>query len=281
VIDTQDNKIPVAWSISGSDSCGGTGIQSDLKTFHDFGACGCSVITAITAQNSFATGYSVATEHKSVVAQINALDSDMPADVIKVGILPNLDIVETVVKYFDDYQGYVVYDLELEASGEALLIEAGELLRSSLLPRVDLLVVNVEEAGALTDIDVASFEQMESAAASLIALGTRSVLITGAKFGDNGQRFDYWTDGTEVIWVTVDGAPGVNNRGGGCILSAAITAALAKGHEFKEALSLAKAYVTQGIRGAKSIGSGPGAVAHLGLPAESGDRPLLSDQRPA
>ncbi|ARN74418.1 bifunctional hydroxymethylpyrimidine kinase/phosphomethylpyrimidine kinase [Oceanicoccus sagamiensis] len=280
MIDT-NNKIPVVWSISGSDSCGGTGIQSDLKTFHDFATCGCSVVTAITAQNSFATGYSVATERKSVVAQINALDSDMPADVIKVGILPNLDIVETVVKYFDDYQGYVVYDLELEGSGEALLGEAGELLRSSLLPRVDLLVVNVEEATALTGNEIGSFEQMESAAASLMAIGSRSALITGAKFGDSGQRFDYWTDGEEAIWVTVDGAPGVNNRGGGCILSAALAAALANGHAFKDALSLAKAYVTQGIRGAKAIGSGPGAVAHLGLPDQEEDKPLLSDKRPA
>ncbi|MCP3907832.1 MAG: hydroxymethylpyrimidine/phosphomethylpyrimidine kinase [Oceanicoccus sp.] len=281
MIDTKNNKIPVVWSISGSDSCGGTGIQSDLKTYHDFGACGCSVITAITAQNSFAAGYSVATERKSVVAQINALDSDMPADVIKVGILPNLDIVETVVKYFDDYQGYVVYDLELEASGEHLLAEAGDLLRSSLLPRVDLLVVNVEEAAALTDAAITTFEEMEAAAASLMASGTRSVLVTGAKFGDNGQRYDYWAEGTETIWVTVEGAPGVNNRGGGCVLSAAIAAALSQGHSFKEALSLAKAYVTQGIRGAKSIGSGPGAVAHLGLPTQDGDKPHLSGQRPA
>lgn len=280
MIDTKNNKIPVVWSISGSDSCGGTGIQSDLKTYHDFGACGCSVITAITAQNSFATGYSVAAERKSVVAQINALDSDMPADIIKVGMLPSLDIVETVVKYFDDYQGYVVYDLELEASGEQLLTEADDLLRSRLIPRVDLLVVNIEEATALTGAQITSFEKMETAAVSLQALGARSVLITGAKFGDTGQRFDHWTDGTEEIWVTVNGALGVNNRGGGCVLSAAIAAALSQGHAFKEALSLAKAYVTQGIRGAEAIGSGPGAVAHLGLPTDDGDKPQLSVSRP-
>lgn len=280
MIDTKNNKIPVVWSISGSDSCGGTGIQSDLKTYHDFGACGCSVITAITAQNSFATGYSVAAERKSVVAQINALDSDMPADIIKVGMLPSLDIVETVVKYFDDYQGYVVYDLELEASGEQLLTEADDLLRSRLIPRVDLLVVNIEEATALTGAQITSFEKMETAAVSLQALGARSVLITGAKFGDTGQRFDHWADGTEEIWVTVNGALGVNNRGGGCVLSAAIAAALSQGHAFKEALSLAKAYVTQGIRGAEAIGSGPGAVAHLGLPTDDGDKPQLSVSRP-
>ena len=91
-----DQKKPVVWTIAGSDSGGGAGVQADLHTFQDFAVHGCSVITALTAQNSFALGYCVATERKSVVAQINALDSDMPAAAIKLGMLANAEIVETV-----------------------------------------------------------------------------------------------------------------------------------------------------------------------------------------
>ena len=65
------------------------------------------------------------TEKKAVAAQINALDSDMPADAIKLGILPSKDIVESVIKYLEDFKGFVVYDLELENSGEVLLGEGG------------------------------------------------------------------------------------------------------------------------------------------------------------
>jgi len=164
VTESQQQKMPIVWSISASVSGGGSGIQADLHTFHDFMVHGCTVVTALIAENSFAQGYSVATERKNVVAQINALDSDMPADVIKLGVLPSLEVVETVSKYIVDYDGFVIYDLELDSSGESLLTEAGDLVRNTLLPRVDLLVVNVAEADAVLETKIEDPESMEAAA---------------------------------------------------------------------------------------------------------------------
>ena len=45
--------LEVALTIAGSDSGGGAGIQSDIKTFSTLGIFGCSVVTAITSQNTF------------------------------------------------------------------------------------------------------------------------------------------------------------------------------------------------------------------------------------
>ncbi|MFA7552604.1 MAG: bifunctional hydroxymethylpyrimidine kinase/phosphomethylpyrimidine kinase [Spongiibacteraceae bacterium] len=274
-------KLPVVWTISNSDCSSGTGIQSDLQTFKDFEVEGCSVITQLTAQNSFALGYSLAIERKSVVAQINALDSDVPANAIKLGALPNRETVEIVIKYLDDYKGFVVYDLELETSGEALLAETGDLVRTKLLPRVNLLVINLEEASALVGTAVSSPAEIVAAAESLLASGSNMVLITGAQFAAvEGKRFDYWSDGNEGLWISVNAYATINNRGGGCVLSAAIAAGIGHGMGMQETLGLAKAYVTQGISGAHQVGNGPGAVAHLGWPTSEDHMPEFSKQAP-
>ncbi len=259
---------PVVWTIGHSDSCAGTGVQADLHTFHDFELYGCNVITALVAQNSFARGYSVPTERKSIVAQINALDSDMPAKVIKVGALPNLDALEPVAKYLADYDGYVIYDLELE-SCEELVATEGKRIRDEFLPRVDLFVANTNEVAAIIDVKVEGREDMLAAAERLLVAGARSVLITGAQFPEfAGKRIDYWSDGVQSFWAIIEAVSSVNNRGGGSTLSAALTATIARGHEIREAMSIAKAYVTRGIIEGNQVGSGPGSVAHLGMPNE-------------
>lgn len=279
----QQQKRPVVWSISSSDSSGGAGIQADLLTFHDLGVQGCSVITALTAQNSFALGYTVATERKNVVAQINALDSDLPAQAIKLGMLANREIVETVVKYLDDYSGFVVYDPVLDnCDGGSLLEDTSDLFQQTLLPRIDLLTPNITVAQQLTGIRIDSQHAMVSACEKLLAMGARSVMITGAVFNDApGKRLDFWSDRDKQLWLAGEDIPTVNDRGCGCTFSAAIAAGVGLGLEWEETLTLARSYVTQGIRAAVQIGGGPGAVAHLGWPKNSVDAANLTPQYPS
>ena len=270
---------PIAWSIAGSDSGGGAGIQADLATFQDFAVHGCTVITAITAQNSFAVGYVAVTHRRALAAQINALDSDLPANAIKVGMLASEEVVEMVAKYLKEYPGFVVCDPVTRASsGDSLITgDATNALLDQLLPRVDLLTPNRNEVEALLGRQLRGLEDVEKAGKEMVALGARSVLITGGHFDAlNGERLDYWTDGEDGFWLHGRDVQTVNSHGSGCTLSSAVTAAVARGYDLKDALVLGKAYVTQGLRLSSQIGGGPGAVAHMGWPTHWWDLPTVS-----
>src|SRR5881392_1857117 len=85
-------------TIAGSDSGGGAGIQADLRTFAAHGLHGASAITAVTAQNSVAVVDFVALDPRMVVAQIEAVASDMPVAAVKTGMLATPAIVAAVAE---------------------------------------------------------------------------------------------------------------------------------------------------------------------------------------
>ncbi len=273
----------IAWTIAGSDSGGGAGVQADLKTFQHFDVHGCSVITALTAQNSTAVGHIQTTPHKALVAQINALDSDLPASAIKLGMLADTTIVQSVAKYLQDYRGQVVCDPVLKASSGSLLAtaEVTDLIRSDILPLVTLITPNRDEAAALLNRELTGVDAIEKAAHDLLAMGPQSVLITGGHFeAVNGNRLDYWTDGDNSFWLSGPSIDTIHSHGSGCTLSSAITACLAKGYALADALVLAKAYVTNGFRHAVQLGGGPGPVAHCKQATTLDNLPRLHRQRP-
>jgi len=284
VFENQSTKVPVVWTIGASDPSSGSGVQADLLTFKDYSVHGCTVITALNAQNSFALGNSSPAPRENFTAQLSALEFDMPAASIKLGMMPNLEVTEAVFDYLQDYKGFVVYDLELDNCGTAFLAEAKDVVLSKLLKRVDLVIANTEEVNTLSGIEVTSEDSMIEAAKYFLDLGARSVLVTGARIVNNQgdaqnssdkkeKRFDYWSDGASAYWLAFESILTANNQGGGCTLSAAITAMMGSGFEQREAIIQAKAYVTKGIRGARQIGNGPGTVAHLGLSDDPQDMP--------
>ena len=273
------DKPAIAWTIAGSDSGGGAGIQADLHTFRDFGVHGCSVITALTAQNSQTVTHVAVTPIDNLRAQLAALADDLPAPALKLGMLGDAEVVAAVCDFLQRYDGHVVCDpVMVSTTGASLLDGAGgKLLREKLLPRATVITPNLAEASALLGRTVETAEQMEQAARELIALGARSVLVKG---GHLQGRFsgDYWSDGRDGFWLTGERIDTAHTHGTGCTLAAAIAACLARGFELADALVLAKMYVTAGLRAAVQIGAGPGPVAHTGYPSHLADLPMLRRQ---
>lgn len=240
-----------ALTIAGSDSCGGAGIQADLKTFHDFDIYGASVITALTAQNTRAVTRAEGVSPQMIAAQLEAVLDDLPITAIKTGMLPDAAAIETVGEILARHcEGVplVVDPVLVATSGASLTLEDTiQALRDHLIPLATVVTPNLAEAEALTG------ERPDGdprrTAEPLLALGCRAVLVKGGH-GEHDTVTDWLVSDNAV---TPFGHPRVAGEyhGTGCVLSAAIAAALAGGRELEQAVAEGVAHVQSAIAGAR------------------------------
>ena len=263
---------PIALTIAGSDSGGGAGIQADLKTFSALGNYGCSVITALTAQNTLGVQSIYDVSSAFVSEQLESVFSDLNISAVKVGMLSQPEIIDTVVGAFGDYNPkYLVVDPVMVATSGDLLLkeEAIQILRQKLIPKATLITPNLPEAAALLNCHhPTSIEDMIDIMDPLMELGADAVLLKGGHLSldrGNANAVDLFHDGTclhklEFPWVET-----TNTHGTGCSLSAAVTALLAKGYALKDAVRSAKEYIAGAITHADrlNIGAGHGPVHHF------------------
>lgn len=269
---------PIVWTIAGSDSGGGAGIQADLKTFQGLGVHGCSVITSLTAQNTQKVSR---VEHVSpgmIAAQLYALQSDLPPAAIKIGMLGSLASVQAVADFLDAAKARVVCDPVMVATrGGALLDDAAHnTFRDEILPRVELLTPNVPEAERLLSRTIRDAAEAEQAAQDLLKRGPKAILLKGGHM-EGPLCQDYWTDGIRSAWLSSERLDTTQTHGGGCTLSAAIAAGLALGLDELSAIVVAKAYTNQGLRTSHRLGEGRNPLAHGGWPADPRDLPWITD----
>ncbi len=253
-----------ALTIAGSDSGGGAGIQADLKTFAAFGVYGTSAITAVTAQNTRGVTLVGAMDPVLVVAQIEAVASDFGIAATKIGMLANTAIIEAVADAITRLSlPSIVLDPVMVAKGGDRLLDPSAVaaLRKWLIPLAGVLTPNVPEAETLTGLTIASVTDQREAAARLIALGARVVVIKGGHLA--GRAVDVWHDGTRFLELDAERIETPHTHGTGCTFSSAIAACLALGQAPEDAARQAKAYVTGAIRHAPGLGHGHGPLHHF------------------
>ena len=83
-----------ALTIAGSDTCGGAGIQADLKSFSANGVYGMSVITAVTVQNTMGVFGIQDINPEIIEAQIDVIFDDIRVDAIKIGMVSRLNLLK-------------------------------------------------------------------------------------------------------------------------------------------------------------------------------------------
>jgi hydroxymethylpyrimidine kinase/phosphomethylpyrimidine kinase len=255
----------IALTIAGSDSGGGAGVQADLKTFHQFGVFGTSVIVALTAQNTRGVRAVHAVPNSMVEEQLAALAADLPPAALKTGMLATASLVHLVAGAIQGYgwTNFVCDPVMVATSGDRLLDAAAELVvRDRLLPLATLVTPNLDEAEILAATEVRDLVQMEQAGRRMLERGAAAALVKGGHLPG-----DLMTD----VLVTRDGVRRYTHarvqtsstHGTGCTLSAAITAGLAQGRPLEEAVTDGLDFLHRAIAAAPGIGAGHGPVNHM------------------
>jgi hydroxymethylpyrimidine/phosphomethylpyrimidine kinase len=254
--------IPIALTIAGSDPSGGAGIQADLKTFHQCGVYGTSVITLVTVQNTQKVSAVEILAPEIVIAQLDAVLEDMPPAAAKTGALGNLDIVCLIAAKARHFSFPLVVDpVMISKHGQSLMTEeARAALVDMLLPNAFLITPNLHEAGELAQMSVYDIASMKEAAARITALGAQAVLVKGGHLEDEAVDVLYYKG--EATEYRSHRIKTVHTHGTGCTYSACITAELAKGHSLPDAVDVAKRYITKAIETNPGLGKGCGPVNH-------------------
>src|SRR5436190_19534549 len=167
--------------IAGSDSGGGAGIQADIKTVTALGGYAATAIAAVTVQNTLGVSAAYPMPADVVVAQARAVLDDIGADVIKTGMLGDLEAVEAVARLLDVAALPAVIDPVMVAKGGARLLSAEAIapVRDLLVPRAALLTPNAPEAETLTGLAVETTDDLRRAGEALLRLGAGAVLMKG------------------------------------------------------------------------------------------------------
>ena len=252
--------------IAGSDSCGGAGIQADIKTAHAFGVYAMTAVTAITAQNTRGVTAVHAVPADVVRRQIIACIEDIGVDAIKTGMLVNAAIVRTVAETLKNRARgipLVVDPVMVSTSGAALLRpDAERTLIKHLLPMATLVTPNIPEAKRLTGMRGSGHAGLRRAAARLIEMGAKAALIKGGH--STRATIDdllVWDGGEDILAF-----PRIKTRhthGTGCTLATAIACGLAQGLSLPLAVSRAREYVQAAIADAPGFGKGHGPLNHM------------------
>ena len=234
-----------ALSIAGSDSCGGAGIQADIKTMTLNGVYAMSAVTALTAQNTTGVSAILEADADFLEKEINAVFEDIYPDAVKIGMVSSSALIERIAERLDFYKAKnIVVDPVMVATSGAKLISdsATDTLKEKLLPIADIITPNIPEAEVLSGMKIADKDDMEKAA---VAIGEKFGCAVLVKGGHKGRRID-----------------NPNTHGTGCTLSSAIAANLAKGYSLGQSVERAKTYISGALGAMLDLGKGSGPMNH-------------------
>lgn len=242
--------IPRVLVIAGSDSGGGAGIQADIKAVTMLGGHATTAVTALTAQNTLGVSAVMAVPTDMVLAQIDAVLSDIGTDAVKIGMIGSAETAEAVAGRLDGLDVPIVFDPVMVATSGATLADARTIAAfERLMALASVVTPNLPELAALG--------------------GAAAVLASGSLVAEKGGH----AEGAVIVdrllgpageIARVEGPRIVtrHSHGTGCTFASALATGLAAGLPVAQAFRRAVRFTRIAIRSAPGLGGGHGPIGH-------------------
>lgn len=266
-------KPPVVLTIAGFDPSSGAGISADIKTIAAHSCYGVACITAMTVQSTSGVRRIDALDPALVKDTLEELASDIEIAAIHVGMLGSGKVAKAVAEFLAGsarqsqprFNNIVLDPVLKSSSGAALLDAAGaRILMERLIPISDVVTPNLDEATAITGIEIKDVEGMKAAAAKLHELGAPAVIVTGGHLEKAIDLLSFQSKrGIEQEIFKAEKQRSNSTHGTGCAFATSVACHLALDRGLAEATLLAKTYVTAAIMNGQPLGKGTGPVNHL------------------
>ena len=243
-----------ALSIAGVDPSGGAGVLADIKVFIAHGVYAMGAITAVTAQNTKGIFGMQLVEPKLIEDQIKAIFDDIRVDVIKIGVVPSVEIIKSVAKTLREIKNLppVVLDPVMSCKNGDIWLEGAA---------KDAIVEELFPLASVITRELKGESELKEACKELLKFGTKSVYL---KCGEiEGKSLDIFYDGSEYEIFSDERIKTTATHGSGCSLSSAIASNLANGHSLKDSVKNAHDYIFNAIKNAVIIGGGQNPVNHF------------------
>lgn len=252
-------KPAVVLAIGGFDGSGGAGTLADSRAILLNAGYPCAIVTAITAQNTTRVDQIEPVSADSIRRQLICLVDDFQIDAIKIGLLPSVACVETLIECFSGggLNCAIVLDPVMRATSGGQLADQGaiDVLMHGLAPLATLMTPNIEEASKLTNGSIGNLSDAIAAGSQLVRMGCQNVLVKGGHLGvDKGTDAWCYQGGHETFEPTIREEGTV--RGTGCMLSSAIACHLAHGRSLRDAILSSKRFVAEVISERLKLGQG-------------------------
>lgn len=240
--------------IAGSDSGGGAGIQADIRTVSALGGYAMTAITAVTAQNTLGVEAVHPVPVDMVIAQMDAVISDIGVDAVKIGMIGSADTAHGVAERLEQLEDIpIAFDpVMVSTSGSALADKET--------------IVAFERLMRIATLTTPNLPELEALGGEAVVLKKAQALLIKGGHGDGDMLTDrlIGADAPEQSWSDsrIDTR---HTHGTGCTLASAIATGLGQGMNVPDAIVRARAYVRAALQCAPGLGQGHGP---MGFPVE-------------